>query len=265
LQWWLDTLGHNFSAEENFNGYFGGDPTGTDEAENLKRYGIKSEPSYAWSKFETRFDVTNEPHEPNRFGWIVEIDPYDPASQPVKRTALGRLKHEAATTLVNRDGRLVVYMGDDERFEYIYKYVSEETFDPAKGKANSNLLDQGTLFVGRFAANGTMEWLPLQFGQGPLSPANGFSSQADVLIEARRAADFLGATKMDRPEDIKTNPKTGFVYAVLTKNDKRKPDQVDGVNARPENLWGQIVELTPPMRDGSLDHAATRFGWDVFI
>ncbi len=253
------------SAEENFNGYFGGDPAGTAEAVNHKRYGMKGEPWYAWHKFEPRFDVTKEPNEPNRFGWVVEIDPYEPGKPAIKRTALGRLKHEAATTVLNHDGRLVVYTGDDERFEYVYKYVSTGTFDPAKGKANSSLLDEGTLFVARFAANGAMEWLALAYGKGPLTEANGFSTQAELLIEARRAADLLGATKMDRPEDIEASPVTGKVYVVLTKNDKRKADQLDGANARPENKWGQLVELTPPDRGGKPDHAATRFAWDVFI
>jgi secreted PhoX family phosphatase len=249
------------TAEENFHQYFGGDPAGTAEAANYKRYGMKGEPSYPWGKFVDRFDVTKEVNEPNRFGWIVEINPYEPAQLPAKRTALGRVKHEAATTVVNSDGRLVVYTGDDERFEYVYKYVSNGKFDAAAGLANSALLDDGTLYVAKFAADGGVEWLPLVHGQGELTGANGFKSQADILIETRRAADLLGATKMDRPEDVETDPKTGKVYIVLTKNDKRKPDQVDPMNARADNKWGHIIELTPP----SSDHAATKFTWDMFL
>lgn len=249
------------TAEENFHQYFGGDPAGTAEAANYKRYGMKGEPSYPWGKFVDRFDVTKEVNEPNRFGWIVEINPYDPAQIPAKRTALGRLKHEAATTVVNGDGRLVVYTGDDERFEYVYKYVSNGKFDAGAGLANAALLDDGTLHVAKFAADGGVEWLPLVHGQGELTEANGFKSQADILIETRRAADLLGATKMDRPEDVETDPKSGKVYIVLTKNDKRKPEQVDPMNARADNKWGHIIELTPPGND----HAATRFAWDMFL
>ena len=181
------------TAEENFHGYFGGDPSGLPEAESYKRVGIKGEPSYAWGKFESRFDVTKEPNEPNRFGWVVEFDPYDPSKKAVKKTALGRFKHEAATCVVNADGRLVVYSGDDERFEYVYRYISNGTFDPAKGKANSALLDDGTLSVAKFDADGNVTWMPLVFGQGKLTEANGFKSQADVLIDARRAADLFRA------------------------------------------------------------------------
>lgn len=253
------------SGEENFHGYFGGDPAGTAEETNHKRYGMKGEPWYAWGKFEQRFDVTKEMNEPNRFGWIVEVDPYDPASTPIKHTALGRMKHEGATVVINPDGRLVAYTGDDERFEYVYKYVSNGTYDAAKGKENSALLDDGTLYVAKFADDGSVDWLPLNFGTGPLNEANGFKSQADVMIEARRAADLLGATAMDRPEDIETHPDTGKAYIMLTKNDKRKADKVDGPNARAENLWGQIVELIPPEKDGKRDHSANKFNWEVFI
>ena len=253
------------TGEENFHQYFGGDPTGTAEATNHKRYGLKGEPSYPWGKFVDRFDVIKEPNEPNRFGWIVEVNPYEPDQPPVKRTALGRFKHEGAQAVVSADGRVVAYTGDDERFEYIYKYVSNGTFDPAAGFANSALLDDGVLHVAKFSDDGNVEWLPLVHGQGKLTETNGFKSQADVLIEARRAADLLEATKMDRPEDIEVDPKTGKVYICLTKNDKRKPDQVDAVNARADNKWGHIVELTPPVKDSKADHGATKFAWDIFI
>lgn len=253
------------SAEENVHQYFGGDPAATPEAANAKRLGIKGEPSYAWGKFDDRFDISKEPNEPNRFGWIIELDPYDPSSTPKKHTGLGRFKHEAATTVINSDGRLVVYTGDDEVFEYIYKFVSTNKFDPAAGRANSALLDEGVLHVAKLDADGKATWMRLVQGEGDLTEANGFKSQADVLIEARRAADLLGATKMDRPEDIETSDKTGKVYVVLTKNNKRKAEQVDSANTRAENLWGHIVEMVPPMMDGKADHAATEFTWSAFI
>jgi secreted PhoX family phosphatase len=249
------------TCEENFHGYFWGELADTHpEAKNYKRYGVPSN-WQAWGKFEDRFDIAKEPNEANRFGWIVEIDPFAPASVPKKRTALGRNKHEGAAGIVNKDGRYVIYSGDDERFDYVYRFVTKAKVDLANRAANRDILDEGTLSVARYNADGSVQWLPLVQGQGPLTEANGFSSQADVLIEARRAADLLGATKMDRPEDVEANLKTNKVYVVLTNNDRRKAGAEDAANPRANNQYGHLIEMSPP--DG--DHAADKFKWEILV
>ena len=253
------------TCEENIHHYFAGNPAVHPEAAALKRYGINGRGRYVWGQYVERFHMEKEPNELNRFGWVVEIDPYDPQSTPVKRTALGRIKHEGATAVVSHDGRVAVYTGDDERFEYLYKFVSDGRFVPDNPAANRDLLDKGTLYVARFEENGRMRWLPLVHGRGPLTAANGFASQADVVIEARRAADLLGATTMDRPEDVETHPGTGAVYVVLTNNHLRTPQQVNPANPRPQNRWGQIIEINPPRVSGAADHTAEECAWEFFL
>lgn len=249
------------TCEENIHGYFWGKlAEDHPEYRNYRRIGVPAN-WFNWGAYEDRFDIIKEPNEANRFGWIVEIDPFDPTSTPKKRTAMGRFKHEGAAGTINKDGRYVVYSGDDERFDYVYRFVSSARFNPSDLAANRDILDTGILSAARYNADGTADWLPLVFGQGPLTEANGFSSQADVVIETRRAADLVGATKMDRPEDVEANPKTNKVYVMLTNNARRKPEQTDPANPRAGNRFGHIIEMTPP--DG--DHAADMFAWDILV
>lgn len=255
------------SAEENVQGYFSGNGVQGPEAAARRRYGVTGRDLFyeAWARYFDRFNFDKEPNEPNRFGWIVEIDPYDPKSTPVKRTALGRAAHECATQALSHDGRVAFYSGDDARMEYVYKFVTEGRYDASRPEANRDLLDRGTLYVARFEENGKMRWLPLVHGQGPLTSANGFHSQADVVIEARRAGDLLGATPMDRPEDVEAHPVTGHVYVVCTFNERRKPDQLNAANPRANNRFGHIVEIVPPIVNGKPDHAASECDWGFFL
>ena len=256
--------GTYLTCEENFNGYFKGPKT---PSADQKRYGISARTAgYRWHEFDERFDLDLHPNEANRFGWVVEIDPWNPEQAPVKRTALGRLKHEGATVALANDGRVVVYMGDDERFEYIYKFISRDRYQPGQSDTGA-LLDHGTLFVARFGEDGKGRWLPLRHGEkypnGELTAANGFSNQGDVSIRCRQAADIAGATKMDRPEWIAVHPKTGEVYVTLTNNSQRGTPEnpgLSGANPRPANIFGHIVRW----RENARDAAARVFEWDIF-
>ena len=253
--------GTALSCEENINGFFAGKGQGGPEEQNHRTMGVIGGKRYVnLSEHEMRFSIDEEPNEPNRFGWVVEYDPYNPSKAPVKRTALGRFKHESASVTLNHDGRVVVYSGDDEAFQHIYKFVSKRPYYPAK--PDPHLLDEGTLYAARFTEH-QLEWLPLVFGYGALSLQNGFSSQADVLIEARRAAKLLGATEMDRPEDIEIHSKTGAVYIALTMNKER--DHAGIANPRFPNPYGHIILLQPPKAGRKPDHVAQRFAWEPFI
>ncbi|MBP0466141.1 PhoX family phosphatase [Roseomonas sp. PWR1] len=257
------------TAEENFNGYFGGAEIANQQNPQhaaWRRYGLAQQSWYSWPTHMDRFDVGKEPNEPNRFGWVVEFDPYDPQSEPVKRTALGRFKHEGCHHAVNKDGRVVIYMGDDERFEFVYRFVTARPFDRQNRAANRDLLDEGVLSVAKLHDDGKLEWLDLVHGQGPLTEANGFRSQADVVINARQAASLLGATPMDRPEDVEPNKVTGRVYVMLTNNDRRTAQQVNAANPRARNTHGHVVEIVPPgAGTNEVDHAAKEMRWGLFL
>ncbi|XVX21060.1 PhoX family protein [Actinomycetota bacterium] len=253
------------SGEENFNGYFKA-PSAPDD--RLKRYGITGT-GRGWERIDERFDLAIEPNEANRHGWVVEVDPQDPTSTPRKLTALGRFKHEGAESTVAADGRVVVYMGDDERFDYAYKFISKGTYRPGASAAarahNKELLTEGDLYVARFTGDGmvdgvcdgTGEWLPLVVDGQSKVPG---MSVAEVLIWTRLAGDIVNATKMDRPEDVQPNPVNGRVYMACTNNTKRVPSQIDEANPRANNKHGHVIEMTP-----TGGHTSTAFTWKIVL
>ncbi|MBN9887533.1 PhoX family protein [Salipiger abyssi] len=251
--------GTYLTCEENFNSYFGA--TGDyEETDGVTRYGIGGEGRYAYEKFDTRYDLSAEPNEPNRHGWVTEIDPKDPQSTPVKHTALGRFKHENAEMVQAADGRIVVYMGDDERGEFMYKFVSNGTW--AEGQPTDGLLSDGTLYVARFNDDMSGEWLAL-------TPETTGMPLEEILVFSRLAGSKVGATTMDRPEWIAANPLRAEAYCALTNNKNRgvKPNAggdetpVGGPNPRETNNFGQIVRWRP---EGE-DHGAETFTWDLYV
>lgn len=269
--------GTYLTAEENVDDYFGnGGATEIDGslAAAHARFGFRlQDSSFRWEYTDSRFDSGVDPAESLKFGWIVELDPREPSRPPKKRTALGRFKHECATTTLARDRRAVVYSGDDEQFEYLYKFVSAGRFDAENLDANRDLLDAGTLYAARFFDDGRGEWLPLAFREHPeLTPERGFASQADVVLRCREAADRVGATPLDRPEDVAVNPRTGNVYVACTQNLQRGAGEAEvsgrridtgtsGVSPRAPNPSGHIVEIA----EQGGDAAATTFRWEIFV
>ncbi|MCP2326306.1 hypothetical protein HDA40_004813 [Hamadaea flava] len=273
------------SGEENFNQYFVGADGAPQEAKaSLDRYGISTATRYPsgsrqWDKADPRFDLTATPNEANRFGWIVEVDPFDPDSTPRKHTALGRFKHEAANIVIAPDGRVAVYMGDDERFDYLYKFVTHKRYRPGDNRHNLTLLESGDLYVAKFsytsaaeidgsgklpgdgAFDGSGVWLPLV--KDNRSMVEGMTVE-QVLVHTRLAADKIGPTKMDRPEDVEANPVTGHIYVALTNNTQRGTAgkaAADEVNPRNANKHGHILELV----EDRGDHAGTSFTWSIPI
>jgi hypothetical protein len=277
------------SGEENFNQYF--EASGSTDARyaaSYARYGVSgSNAGRNWKATDPRFDLTQEPHEPFRFGWIVELDPLRPNAAPRKLTMLGRMKHEGANVSVGDDGRVAVYMGDDERGDYIYKFVSRDPMargdDARARRRNRSLLEHGTLYVARFSGDGTADdrydgagkWLPLTTDTESFVYG---MSVAEVLIDTRLAADKLAPTRMDRPEDIEPNPVNKKVYCALTNNSQRgttfQPDEANPVTTsmvRPGpgeplrsasgNRNGYVLELT----EAKDNPAAKTFRWNLLL
>ncbi|GGD26618.1 PhoX family protein [Nocardioides daphniae] len=275
------------SGEENFNQYF--DASGDLDpryAASYARYGISGS-GRGWSQVDARFDLTAEPHEPFRFGWVVEVDPTDPHSRPRKHTMLGRFKHEGANVTVARSGHVVAYMGDDERGDYLYRFTSRHTYDPRPSararRHNMSLLSEGTLWVARLTGDGTAdgvhdgtgEWIKLADERRSYVPG---MSLADVLIDTRLAADAVSPTRMDRPEDVEVNPVNGRVYAALTNNSNRgsrfpadEPNPVTTSYVRSSldaplkpasgNRNGYVLEIEP----GRGGHTGTSFTWNLML
>ncbi|RJE87248.1 PhoX family protein [Paracoccus onubensis] len=252
--------GTYLTCEENFNGYFGSTDANLERTTEQVRYGLNVEGRYGYEKFDDRFDLSKDPNEPNTQGWVVEIDPSDPDSTPVKRTALGRFKHENAACVIAPDGRVVVYLGDDERSEFLYKYVSNEVYVP--GGDTSTLLDNGTLYAAKFLEDGSGQWLPL-------TPETTEMAEDEILVFSRIAASKAGATTMDRPEWVAVSPIAAEAYCALTNNSKRgvEPNAggdetpVGGPNPRAENGYGQIVRWRPAEEN----HASPDFTWDLYV
>jgi uncharacterized protein len=250
------------TAEENFHQYFANNAAVTDPKVKAwhERYVLpEGESDRKWERYHDRFDLAKEPHEPFRFGWVVEIDPYDPHFTPRKHTSLGRTKHECGTTTLTKSKRVAVYTGDDERFEYFFKFVTKGRYRWWDRKHNLTLLEHGTLYTAKLSDDGTGRWIPLRHGENGLTAANGFASQAEVLINTRGAGDVLGATKMDRPEDIQRNPVNGRVYVNLTNNTEREAP--DPGNPRSPNPYGHVLEL----REDGDDADSTTFTWRIFL
>ncbi len=266
--------GTMLSGEEGAMDVFAGDYKTLPNQEMVERQGWDEDENdiYSASRVEPRFRFEEEPNESMRFDWVVEIDPFDPTAKPVKRTALGRMTHEGAQCSVAPDGRVVVFMGDDDDFEYLYRFVTRDPWNPTDRAANRDLLDYGTLSVAKFDSDGSMHWLALTAGEGPLTAAAGFASQADVVLNTRAAADLVGATPMDAPEGFVVHPKTGKLYVAMTENEDRlaagegeAKEQVNSANPRGPNPHGHLLELVPPGAGDQPDYAADSFQWDVFV
>lgn len=294
--------GTYLTTEENFIGYFvrnKGDDTKRTASEiiALNRYGLKDGASsrYGWEtaigaiESQDLYDRWNSSitaetadkdyrNSANTFGWIVEIDPFDSRSNPVKRTSLGRFAHEdcRASRLIEGEN-LTFYMGDDSRGEYIYKFVSDAKWD-AKDvnggyRAGDKYMNSGKLYVAQFNNDGTGKWIELAYGKNGLNDTNTvypFKSQADVTTFARLAGDAVKATKMDRPEWVAVNPENGEVYVTLTNNSNRGTTHtLDAANPRnysdPEGGKGNVNGHIIRFHEKDNKTTAETFTWDIYL
>jgi len=294
--------GTYLTCEENFNGNFGANAplpgtTANEAGKMYNRYGLTAAGfGYRWHTTDPRWDMAANPNEPNHFGWVVEIDPYDPRAKPVKRTAMGRFKHESAQYVVDKDDRVAFYMGDDERNEYVYKFVCKRPLNRKNERANRNLLDEGTLYVAKFGSDLTGRWIALVpgtigvdgvalRGNPNFAGIDDAEVLAKILIKARMAGDAVGATMMDRPEWTGARPRIGGfgeveVYCTLTNNNRRGSSAtptsnladgsttagssrpaVDAANPREDNVYGHIIRW----REAGKSVTATSFAWDIFV
>jgi secreted PhoX family phosphatase len=279
----LTPWGTYLSAEEGFSTFFFGSDNDLRDARRDDALALDagsfSYPSAALPAELTprQFRIAENPHGPSLYGWVTEIDPYDAHSTPKKRTALGRKENECATTALAHDGRVVVYMGDDRRDEHVYKFVSRGRFDPANRAANMDLLDDGQLYCAQFLDNGEGRWLALTVEAANAaaveqdSPIR-FRDEGDLLMRVRDAARLMGATPMDRPEDVEALCDAnwrglGPVLIVCTNNSERgfeRPGnprrESEQPNSAQSNLAGHILRID----EAGGDSAAGRFTWDVF-
>ncbi|MDO8278197.1 MAG: PhoX family phosphatase [Burkholderiaceae bacterium] len=227
-------------------------------------------------------------NEMNGMGYIVEIDAYDKTKLARKRTALGRMAKESAAFGVPAAGQpLAVYMGDDARNEYMYKFVSTATWSAADANPSDRMatgdkyLDSGKLYVAKFNADGTGQWLELSMSNSTVTgyATYRFADLADICVNTRLAADAVGATKMDRPEWCGVNPANGEVYFTLTNNSNRRVDPTGSSQLAPDaanprvytDMKGTTAQAGNPnghllrMREGTGAAAATTFTWDIYL
>lgn len=249
-------------TEQRFQDYFGSSAQFT-APPWMTRYGLRARSTVDWHRVDDRFDLEQTPNESNRFGWVVEFDPYDVTAIPRKRTALGRFNHDMLEVVELANGRVAVLMGDDERFGYLYCFVSDAKFQSSNPASGRELLGEGSLYCAKFAENGQVHWARMEYGQTPLDRTNNFTGQLDVLLEARRAADLMGATPLDRPEGVALTTSGSTAFVAMTGNTRRKPEQIHAASPRAPNPHGHITELRFGLESARWDFPNTT--WATFL